>query len=184
MNKRVLGFTLLELMVVVAIVGIIASVALPAYQDYISRTRVGEGLILVTEAKHEVSANGLTNAESLLLVSELWNERMASMGSRSKYVKSVLMDNESGDIRVVYTASVSGGADGKSLVFSPQMRAGNGAALVLPDYFSLLSPEGTLDWLCTSAAGSGAGTRAQLYGFTPPATIATLPAKLAPAECR
>lgn len=184
MYKRVLGFTLLELMVVVAIVGIIASVALPAYQDYIARTRVGEGLILVTEAKHELSANGLTNEESLLLVSKLWNERMASMGSRSKYVKSVLMDNESGDISVVYTGSVSGGADGKFLVFSPQMRVGNGAALVLPDYFSLVGPEGALDWLCTSAAGSGAGTRAQLYGFTPPATIATLPAKLAPAECR
>lgn len=184
MNKHIAGFTLLELMVVVAVVGIIASVALPAYQDYVSRARVGEGLILVTEAKYELGANGLTNEESLLLVSKLWNERMASMGGRSKYVKSVLMDEGSGDISVMYTANVSGGADGRVLVFSPQMRVGNGVALVLPAYFSLANPEGNLDWLCTSAAGSGAGTRAQLYRFTPPATIATLPAKLAPAECR
>ncbi|PWB18267.1 pilin [Comamonas sp. JNW] len=178
------GFTLLEVMIVVAIVGLLASIALPAYQDYISRARISEGLALVADAKQELSTNGMDNESSLELTAKAWNESMGGMGRSSKYIKSILINNEFGEITVIFTPGVSSNAAEKSLVFSPQFRDGKGAAVTLPTYFSLTNPEGTLDWLCTSAAGSGAGTRAQLYGFTPPATIATLPAKLAPTECR
>jgi type IV pilus assembly protein PilA len=55
MNKLQKGFTLIELMIVVAIIGILAAVAIPAYQDYTIRAKVTEGLSLATAGKTAVS---------------------------------------------------------------------------------------------------------------------------------
>jgi len=61
------GFTLIELMIVVAIVGILASVALSAYQDYTIRARVSEGLAMASAAKTTVVENAAAGAQDLSL---------------------------------------------------------------------------------------------------------------------
>jgi type IV pilus assembly protein PilA len=66
LNRQVRrGFTLIELMIVVAIVGILAAVALPAYQDYTVRGRVSESLGLIEPMKHTVGENAAANPTAL-----------------------------------------------------------------------------------------------------------------------
>ncbi|HFA7547095.1 TPA: pilin, partial [Neisseria gonorrhoeae] len=91
MNTLQKGFTLIELMIVIAIVGILAAVALPAYQDYTARAQVSEAILLAEGQKSAVTEYYLNNGE--------WPKDNASAGVASaseikgKYVQKVEVNN-------------------------------------------------------------------------------------------
>ncbi|HFC7657012.1 TPA: pilin [Neisseria meningitidis] len=91
MNTLQKGFTLIELMIVIAIVGILAAVALPAYQDYTARAQVSEAIILAEGQKSAVTEYYLNHG--------IWPSDNSSAGVASsskikgKYVKSVTVAN-------------------------------------------------------------------------------------------
>ncbi|EPI4451303.1 pilin, partial [Neisseria gonorrhoeae] len=91
MNTLQKGFTLIELMIVIAIVGILAAVALPAYQDYTARAQVSEAILLAEGQKSAVTEYYLNNGE--------WPENNTSAGVanpteiKGKYVQSVTVTN-------------------------------------------------------------------------------------------
>ncbi len=169
------GFTLIELMIVVAIIGILAAVALPAYQDYTVRSKVSELLIAASSPKSLISE--AFQSDGLAGVTAAANEyaTRAAAEKTSKYVSAISINNGTGVITVTTnTAALSGlptDAALKNLNFSPNV---NGVALVA-------GATGAIDWACTSSTATTATAR-NLGSRALPAD--PLPAKYAPSECR
>lgn len=126
------GFTLIELMIVVAIVGILAAIAMPAYQDYTVRTRVVEGLGLADQAKQAISIEAIISAADLQRVAQAWNAQAVGTGANSKYVNSIQVDEVTGEIEITFNPTQVGiAATENTLMLSPYIRASNGNALTL-----------------------------------------------------
>jgi len=171
------GFTLIELMIVVAIIGILAAVALPAYQDYTIRSRITEGMGLAGDAKNAATI-GVSTANDLSNAAGTFNAQAGGVGATSKYVTSVLITDTTGMITVTYNATAVGVAAGQNtLTLTPWMRnttAGSAYAAALA-----AGTTGSIDWGCASATNLASGQA----GITT-LGAGTLLAKYAPAICR
>ncbi|HEX6592496.1 MAG TPA: pilin [Moraxellaceae bacterium] len=134
------GFTLIELMIVVAIIGILAAVAIPAYQDYTIRTKVSEGLSLASGAKTTVAETRLSLGRWLGTGTAAVNTSYglalpASITGNN--VQSISVAGTTGLITITYDKDVA--IKGKILTLKPTVTAGG------------------IKWNCSSTAGSGSG---------------------------
>jgi len=140
-NKRQQGFTLIELMIVIAIVGILAAIALPAYQDYTVRARMSEVLATAAEAKTTISevvaARGAmpTNADAAGIL-------QTGFGARS-YVASATFDGTADPVGT-YTLNVSNGT-------VAQQQLGDAANMVITLTGTRDAASNRVTWVCAPA---------------------------------
>jgi type IV pilus assembly protein PilA len=136
------GFTLIELMIVLAIIGILATIAIPAYQDYTVRTKISEGLNLSAAAKLAVA--DVYHSKGIMPADNPASDLPSPTEITSRYVASVTVAN--GIITILYAGSGIGG--------TPTM---NGARLTLTP----LDNGGSLTWQCAI------GSQTDLYKYVP-----------------
>ncbi|MFO0452920.1 MAG: pilin [Pseudomonadota bacterium] len=114
------GFTLIELMIVVAIIGILAAIAIPAYQDYTIRSQVSEGLTLAAAARTAVSEAFTDNGTAPATRLEAGMTENATDTS-GNYVTEVAVDN--GTITITYGNEANAAINGGTLVLTPYQTA-------------------------------------------------------------
>ena len=170
------GFTLIELMIVVAIIAILAALALPAYQDYTVRAKVSEALTAASSPKSAVSegfqVNGSVGIKSAAgaLASEVGD-------TKSKYVDNMVISDADATLGMITVTLSKNGTEsgfptkvlGTTLVLTPSVN-GNWPAD---------GASGPVDWGCASIRSDVAKS----HGISH-AQVGTLPAKYAPSECR
>ena len=178
MKKIQQGFTLIELMIVVAIIGILAAVALPAYQDYTIRAKVTEGLSLASAIKADLSS--MYASDGMDGVAAFADQVNAAQPS-SKYVTSIGITRLTGVVTITFNSANIGNAvaANSTLVLSPYLNTGGAAPVITTLAAAAAGATGSVDWACASASNVTATNR----GLAAP-TAGNLNPRFAPAECK
>ncbi|ENW05856.1 hypothetical protein F934_00706 [Acinetobacter beijerinckii ANC 3835] len=170
MYKMSKGFTLIELMIVIAIIGVLAAVAIPAYQYHTIRAKVSEVLAVASATKTLVGESYIVGGLTVVASTAVdYNLRSASE-KQTQYVSDIKVAND-GVITITLTTNSTLGLPsdllGKTLVLTPNI-----------DGLKLANDVGSIDWACATTTSITATSKGLV------ADLGTLPAIYAPSECR
>jgi len=169
MNKAQKGFTLIELMIVIAIIGILAAIAIPQYQDYVTRSKITEGLNLSAAAETAV-AETYQSLGHLPVTDNTADPNSyglpVNLSITGKYVSAVKVSG-AGLITITYNAAVGGGVtSGDTLQLVPAIATG------------AVGTQGGIPWACGYGTVTVSG---QAFTGTAGTNVA---AKFLPSNCR